>query len=172
LKRKGPGVEPRNIFRWILDPWILLGAVGFGLALSATTLALLWLTRPNAARTPDATAAITVIALPTSTPVTPESTQSPQVTLTATGLPPPAPENISIDAYVQVTGTGGDGLRLRTDPGLDSDVRMLGLEGEVFLVQEGPQEVDGYSWWYLVGPVDETRRGWAVANYLAIVQNP
>jgi hypothetical protein len=49
---------------------------------------------------------------------------------------------------------------------------MLGLEGEVFLVQEGPEEVDGYSWWYLVGPFDETRRGWAVANFMAVVQNP
>ena len=165
-------MEPRNVLRWIFDPWILLGAVGFGLALSATTLALLWLTRSNAAPILDATAAITVISLPTSTPSTPDPTQTPLVTQAATGLPPPPPENISIDAYVQVTGTGGDGLRLRTDPGLNSDVRMLGLEGEVFLVQEGPEEVDGYSWWYLVGPFDETRRGWAVANFMAVVQNP
>jgi hypothetical protein len=89
-----------------------------------------------------------------------------------TGLPPPPPGNLSVGAYVQVTGTGGDGLRLRSEPGLDSDVRMLGLEGEVFVVQEGPQDADDYTWWYLVGPFDETRRGWAVANFLQVVQNP
>jgi len=49
---------------------------------------------------------------------------------------------------------------------------LLGSEAEVFRVQDGPREVDGYTWWYLVGPFDETRRGWAVANYLQIVQNP
>ena len=73
---------------------------------------------------------------------------------------------------MQISGTGGDGLRLRTEPGLESEVRMLGLEAEVFQVKDGPREVDGYNWWYLVAPVDTTRRGWAVANYLAVVQNP
>jgi hypothetical protein len=73
---------------------------------------------------------------------------------------------------VQIIGTGGDGLRLRDQPGLDGKVLLLGSEAEVFRVQDGPREVDGYTWWYLVGPFDETRRGWAVANYLQIVQNP
>jgi hypothetical protein len=162
----------RNLLRWVFDPWLILGAVGFGIALSITTLGLLWFTRSNAAPNFDATAAITVIAMPTSTPVPPTPTQTPPVTPTTTGLPPPPPQNISIDAYVQVRGTGGDGLRLRTEPGLNSDVRMLGLEDEVFLVQDGPQEVDGYTWWYLVGPFDETRRGWAVSNFMIVVQNP
>ena len=79
---------------------------------------------------------------------------------------------IATGAYVQITGTGGDGLRLRTEPGLNADVRILGAEAEVFLVQDGPRQVDGYTWWYLVGPYDSTRRGWAVSNYLAVVQNP
>ena len=73
---------------------------------------------------------------------------------------------------MQITGTGGDGLRLRTEPGLNADVRILGAEAEVFLVQDGPRQVDGYTWWDLVGPYDSTRRGWAVSNYLAVVQNP
>jgi hypothetical protein len=49
---------------------------------------------------------------------------------------------------------------------------MLGAEAEVFQVSDGPREIDGYTWWYLVGPYDESRRGWAVANYLSVVQNP
>jgi hypothetical protein len=40
-------------------------------------------------------------------------------------------------------------------------------------VEDGPQEVDDFTWWYLVAPFDETRSGWAVANYLApTTQNP
>jgi hypothetical protein len=77
-----------------------------------------------------------------------------------------------VDGYVQITGTGGDGLRLRTEAGLGSEVRFLGLEDEVFLIQDGPQNADGYVWWYLVAPFDETRRGWAVSNFLQVVQNP
>jgi hypothetical protein len=162
----------RNLFRWIFDPWLILGAIGFGLALTAATLGLLWLTKPAAVAPGEATAEITVIALPTYTPVTPSPTPAATVTPTTEGLLPPPPSNITIDAYVQIKGTEGDGLRLRTDPGLDNDVRMLGLEDEVFVIREGPEEVDGYTWWYLVGPFDETRRGWAVSNYLMVVQNP
>jgi hypothetical protein len=49
---------------------------------------------------------------------------------------------------------------------------MLGVEAEVFQVRDGPRDVDGYVWWFLVAPTDETRGGWAVSNYLAVVQNP
>lgn len=73
---------------------------------------------------------------------------------------------------MQIVGTGGDGLRLRTEPGLDSQVRLLGAEAEVFQIREGPQDVAGYTWWYLVAPYDESRQGWAVSNYLALIQNP
>ncbi|HZD55175.1 MAG TPA: hypothetical protein VE136_00510, partial [Anaerolineales bacterium] len=79
---------------------------------------------------------------------------------------------VAIGAYVQITGTGGDGLRLRTGPGLSNEVRFLGLESEVFEVRDGPQEADGYTWWYLVAPFDETRNGWAVSGFLSVVQNP
>ena len=47
-----------------------------------------------------------------------------------------------------------------------------GAEEEIFLVADGPQQVDNYTWWYLVGPFDESRHGWAVANFLRVVQNP
>ena len=77
-----------------------------------------------------------------------------------------------VGAYVQITGTAGAGLRFREKPGLEAPVLLLGAEAEVFRVEEGPQEIDGYVWWYLVGPYNPARRGWAVANYLEIVQNP
>lgn len=79
---------------------------------------------------------------------------------------------ISVGAYVQITGTGTDGLRLRESPGLDGKVKFIGIEAEVFLVQDGPREADGYTWWFLTAPYDDTVQGWAVSNYLSVIQNP
>ena len=66
----------------------------------------------------------------------------------------------------------GEGLRIRSAPGLTSDTVFRGEESEVFLVQEGPQSADGYTWWHLVAPYDETRNGWAVADFLVAVPSP
>jgi len=63
-------------------------------------------------------------------------------------------------------------LRMRSRPGLEGEIRFLGYEAEVFHVTDGPQSADGYTWWYLVAPYDESIQGWAVANFLAVVQNP
>jgi hypothetical protein len=78
----------------------------------------------------------------------------------------------TIGSLVQVAGTGGDGLRLRVEPGLEEQVRFLGIEAEVFEVVDGPVELDGFVWYLLMTPIDEARRGWAVSNYLVTVQNP
>ena len=76
---------------------------------------------------------------------------------------------MGIGAYVQIYGTGGDGLRLRAGPGTDNPPLFLGKESEVFQVKDGPKESGGFTWWYLVAPYDESRKGWAVQNYLSVV---
>jgi hypothetical protein len=162
----------KDSIRRVFDPLVIVGAVGFGVLLAAAALGLLWLTRTNQAPAGGQTAVLTVIPAATITPTVAPPTATLPVEPTGTGLPLPPPGDVSLEAYVQISGTGGDGLRLRSDPGLNSDVRMLGEEAEVFVVKDGPEEADGYTWWYLVGPADETRRGWAVANYLMVVQNP
>lgn len=165
-------MDSRRLRRWFLDPWVILGALFFGGALLVATLLVLWLTRSVAGSSGLPTAIITVIPMPTPTPTSPTPTPVAPVTPTATPLPLPPPGDLEVGAYVEISGTGGDGLRLRVEPGLESQVRMLGGEAEVFQVRDGPRQVDGYTWWYLVAPVDETRNGWAVSNYLAVVQNP
>ena len=114
------------------------------------------------------TAEFSVIKAPTAT-LTPAVSEIAQATPT---VPAPPAGVIAKDAYVQVVGTGGTGLRLRSEPGLNSDILLLGSEAEVFLVQDGPVDMDGYIWWFLIGPFDETRQGWAVSNYLEVVQEP
>jgi hypothetical protein len=147
---------------------VLVGALVAGLALICLSLAIFWgLRQPNSSAAL-VTAVLNVI--PASTLTLPPTISSDSATLEA--LPSPVPGEISLNAYVQITGTEGTGLRLRSEPGLNADVQLIGSEAEVFIVKDGPREVDGYTWWYLVGPFDESRSGWAVANYLFTVQGP
>jgi len=106
------------------------------------------------------------------------------LTSTSTGSALPSPNSLEatpvitpggelvIGAYVQVAGTGGDGLRLRDQPGLNGKILLVASEAEVFEVDDGPIEMDGYTWWHLKGPFDPARQGWAVASFLGIVQKP
>lgn len=161
-----------NILRRIIDPWVVLGAVAFACSLLAASLSLFWVLRPAPQPAGLPTAALTVVAMPTDTPQPATPTATAPLTPSPSPLPLPPPGEFEVGAYVQIFGTGGDGLRLRIEPSLESQVRFLGLEAEVFQVREGPREVDGHIWWYLAAPLDETRGGWAVANYLSVVQNP
>jgi len=158
--------------RWLVSPLVVVGAIALALILFTASVSILWVTRPKTAAPVPVTAVLKVVVAPSPTLVTGASTISVQVTATAPIPPSPPPGVITINAFVQISGTGGDGLRLRIDPGLDSQVRFLALEAEVFQVRDGPREESGYTWWYLVAPFDETRRGWAVSNYLIVVQNP
>jgi len=158
--------------RSIFSIWVILAAIGVGICLLLGSLYLIKAKRPSQSSLQEVTAALTVIPAPTET--SPPHTPTPLFSPTPSHTPPPTPlpGDISVGGYVQITGTGGDGLRLRAEPGLDSEVRFLGLEDEVFLVQDGPHNADSYEWWYLVAPFDETRRGWAASNFLQVVQNP
>jgi hypothetical protein len=102
------------------------------------------------------------------------STVLPTENPTSTTTPPPgtSPGVIAKGAYIQIVGTGGSGLRVRSEPGLQGEVLFLALEDEVFQVMDGPSEADGYTWWYLVAPYNNKFSGWAVADYLAVIQNP
>lgn len=145
-----------------------------GFSLTIASLLLFWLAMPERVPAGIPTAAMTVVAYATATPTPTLSlpTEQPTTIATQTPLPTPGADDVAIGAYVEIRGTGGDGLRLRIEPGLSSRVRFLGQESEVFRVEDGPVELDGYIWWHLVAPYEESRNGWAVSNFLAIIQNP
>lgn len=101
---------------------------------------------------------------------TPTLIQPGQVVGAPTATPTSVPVGMmGIGAYVQISGTGGDGLRLRNGAGRDFDPVFLGAENEVFRIVDGPAPADGFIWWYLVAPYDELRKGWAVENYLSVI---
>lgn len=150
----------------LINPWTVLGAVGIAACLLIVTLLGIALTRPASGGQPGFTIAdITIIPPPTRTP-------TPVPTAPALGTAAPAQEQMALGSYVQISGTEGAGLRIRSTPGLASDTVFLGEESETFQVKDGPRQADGYTWWYIVAPYDETRAGWAAANYLAVVPAP
>jgi hypothetical protein len=164
---KKPPPLSRLLNLWVIGGGFLLAILGIG-----TAVAALQLLREPPASLPAPTAVMTVVPAPTNTPLVVLPTLDPTATATpseVTVLPPENP-SIIVGAHVQIKGTGGDGLRLRAEPNTSSSPRFLGVESEVFEVKDGPQESDGFSWWYLVAPMDPNRAGWAVSNYLVLVQ--
>lgn len=110
---------------------------------------------------PTETAAIELIVLESDTPApTPSAT-----------LPAAPSETFIIGQLVIVAGTGGDGLRFRTQPGLSGTISFLAYENEVFRVEGGPQEQDGYVWWFLINPYDNSKSGWAAAVFLRPIED-
>lgn len=166
-RRRAPNLE---FVASLINLRVIGGAVVVASCLLLATLGLLWATRTASPVPAQSTAVMNMIPAGIPTASGESSPGSPSLTQTAPPSPPPGV--IAVGAFVQVTGTAGTGLRFREQPGLEAPVLLLGAEAEVFRVDEGPQEVDGYVWWYLVGPYDPARRGWAVANYLEVVQNP
>lgn len=123
-----------------------------------------------AAASEDPLAGLTWVPGPSNTPA-PSATMFPTSTATAVFVPPVGNE-MGVGSYVQIVGTSGAGLNIRNAPGLSTTIQFLAYDAEVFEVRDGPQVVDGITWWYLVTPVDENRAGWAAADYLSVVANP
>ena len=153
--------------RDLFNRWVLLGALGLAGLLLLITAILIGLTAATqSSGVGFVPADLTVIPAPTSTSGAPPT---PTIDPFAT---PTSPAGIAIGNYVQITGTEGQGLRIRSEPGLGGEFQFLAYDSEVFVVQDGPREVDGYTWWYLVAPYDETRVGWAAADFLTYVPAP
>jgi len=80
------------------------------------------------------------------------------------------PGVLGVGYDVIISNTGGDGLRIRSAPGLDSTPLFLGFEGEEFLIIDGPALRDSLVWWNLESKQDENRNGWGVQDYLSAKQ--
>jgi hypothetical protein len=144
---------------------VIAGAVFIASVLLAVTFLAAGNVTPSDQLTYSGGAVLTVIPVPTPTPTVIPPTLGLIATLEINS-------GIQVGSYVKISGTEEEGLRLRRDPSLNGDIIYLGLEDEVFLVKDGPEDQDGYLWWYLEAPLNKTRKGWAVSNYLQPAQNP
>jgi len=150
--------------RELFNRWVILGALGLaGLLLLITAISIGLTSARQTSNVGFAPADLTVIPAPTGTSGAPPT---PTIDPFAS---PTAPAGIAIGNSVQITGTEGQGLRIRAEPGLGGEFQFLAYDSEVFVIQDGPREVDGYIWWYLTAPYDETRVGWAAADFLTYV---
>jgi hypothetical protein len=167
--------SPRDSAGYV--PWWLLAIVAAFLGIVALLL-MGYALATRLADLPVSTAtAIVVTAPPLAVPPTlavgGPPTPTPEAVAPTSAPPPPPAGEIKIGGYVQVTGTGSDGvLNLRAEPGLDKPVNYVAIEREVLQVQAGPADADGFVWWYLVDPASNTKFGWGVQNYLQGVQGP
>jgi len=143
---------------------MFVASLFFGLIMVTLCLGTLFIFRPtNSAAAP--MAVFTVIPAPTATVVLPTEA-IPTPTLSAEEM---ASGKIEIGVIVQISGTEGDGLRLRAEPGVSAAPIVLGKEGEEFLVKDGPSHKDGFNWWKMESQKDSARTGWAAADYLVVV---
>lgn len=161
-----------RLMRNWLNLKVLFGGILFAVCVFAVLLGILWSAKAKNISQAPATALLNVIEVPTETPPAPVMTPTPNLEPTpGQGEPLPSGE-IVVGDYVQVTETGGDGLRLHATAGVSGEVHYFAIDSEVFLVKDGPIDADGYVWWLLQDPYTESVAGWGVANYLAVVQNP
>jgi hypothetical protein len=156
-------------FRSILTGRVMAGAISVATVLLILTFIWIELSAPPPA-SGNVVAVLTIIPAPSGTPVPlPTPTLDPTIpTPTST----PAPGEIAVGSYIQIKGTEGQGLRIRSAPGLNSNPLFIGNDAEVFVIQDGPRQADGYSWYYLVAPYDEARAGWAASDFLNIIPPP
>jgi hypothetical protein len=151
---------------------VVIGAMIFGIGVFAVLLGILWSARANENSAIPATAILKIIEAPTQTPLISNPTETPAPTPASADQTTLPSTDIAIGSYVQVSGTGGDGLRLHDTAGVSSKVNYVAIESELFIVKDGPVETDGYIWWLLQDPYTDRATGWGVANYLVVAQNP
>lgn len=157
-----------NLFGRRISVYVLIGALVVVVLLFFVVLAMLLLSSNGNTPSGIPTAVFTVIAAPTST-LQPLPGAQATTTATPSSL---VVDGIRVGVYVEIVDTDGAGLRLRIAPGTEAEPRFLGRESEVFEVRDGPRDADGYTWWYLVTPMDESRSGWAAGDWLSVVSQP
>ena len=156
-----------HIWKWLrqhYNVWVFLGAILVVVLLLIILGGTLWFFRPAKEPQGVSTAVLTLIQAPSETPTIPVAVNSTEPATTNSN----DQEGMKIGVTVQISGTGSAGLRMRSGPGTNSTIQFVALENEPYQVLDGPQESDGYIWWYLVSPYDASRSGWAASEYLIV----
>jgi hypothetical protein len=155
----------------ILTPKVVALILAIAGLLLCVTLIIIVAQGPAAADQPPASAALTVLPAPTSTPTYAPPSPTP-IPPTPTSTSTPGPGQFALGVYVEISGTGGVGLRVHADPSISAALLFLAYDTEVFQITKGPQRADGHTWWYLTAPYDTARSGWADQEYLKVLQQP
>ena len=146
---------------------IALAVLLAALLLLIAFLAVRSLARITAPPKAPGTSALTMIPAPTHTP----TSIVPTAFFTPTPGDPFLPSGMmGVGAYVKVANTQGAGLRVRSAGSTSAGGKFVAMDEEVFFITGGPEQADGYTWWQLEAPYDENRSGWAVGNFLEVIE--
>ena len=157
-------------FDRLFTPKVFIGAVVVAVSLLVLTFGWILLSAPPAPNASGLMAKVTDIPMPSATPAPAASpTFDPYA---STPTPTLSPGQFSVGQFVQISGTQGLGLRIRSEPGLNGTQLFLGFDTEAYTVLDGPREVDGYAWYYLAAINDQKRTGWAASNFLTLIPAP
>jgi len=148
----------------LFSPWIIAIVIIIVLSLFGGLFLLLDGIPISSSESAREGAALTVIPAPLTTP-------TPAIVAEEPTLAPSSAHVVEKGAYVQIRGTGGDGLRLRDMPSLSANIKYLGMDDETFIIIDGPSLQDGFTWWHLESPSDQIRNGWAVSDYLQAIND-
>ena len=169
--------EPTRRRELSVPLWVLGLTAAFFAVSCISVWVFVMLTRPTALRV--TASPIVVIVVSTSAPAasTPSGLATATRPTTVSAPTPTIPPNlnsgsINLGVFVQVVRTGGVPLNLRQAPSLKAEIAYLAIANQVFKVDNGPSIADGFTWWLLVDPIDKTRTGWAVENYLQPTTKP
>jgi hypothetical protein len=109
--------------RELVNKWVILGALGLaGLLLLITAIAIGLTSARQTSNIGFVPADVTVIPAPTGTSGAPPT---PTIDPFAT---PTSPAGVAIGNYVQISGTEGQGLRIRAEPGLGGEFQFLAYD--------------------------------------------
>ena len=76
------------------------------------------------------------------------------------------PGVLSRSDTIRIGNTGGDGLLIRSNPGIDASPLYWGADGETYVIVDGP-EISGNSiWWQIKSVANDEKVGWANHEYL------
>jgi hypothetical protein len=106
---------------------------------------------------------------PTNAPLATDPVVPPTISFESSPTPPGGAP-ITIGSRVLVTGTEGQGVTVRQGPSISYTYIFIGQDGDVFIVQDGPREADGYVWWEISDPNDPNRSGWLVEDYIIVIE--
>jgi len=74
---------------------------------------------------------------------------------------------IALGMNIKVSGTGNEGLRMRSGAGIDQQTMYVAQEGETFQIIDGPKVIESLIWWKIQSLNEPAKTGWSVQDYMA-----